>query len=105
MLRHHSNGAGADFRGKFVRRFACHGGLSNDAGRVRISWHLAKAADGRQDLNFVWQENGGPSVSEPKTKGFGSRLISRVLAADFLGDVRIIYPSGGVVCTLTAKLG
>lgn len=82
-----------------------YGALSNDAGRVRISWHLARAADGRQDLNFVWQESGGPSVSEPKTKGFGSRLISRVLAADFSGDVRIIYPSGGVVCTLTAKLG
>ncbi|WFR97500.1 PAS domain-containing sensor histidine kinase [Rhizobium tumorigenes] len=82
-----------------------YGALSNDAGRVRISWHLAKASDGRQDLNFVWQESGGPAVSEPKTKGFGSRLISRVLAADFSGDVRIIYPSGGVVCTLTAKLG
>ncbi|QYA05064.1 PAS domain-containing protein [Rhizobium sp. B21/90] len=81
-----------------------YGALSNDAGRVRISWHLAKASDGRQDLNFVWQESGGPAVSEPTTKGFGSRLISRVLAADFLGDVRIIYPSGGVVCTLTAKL-
>ncbi|WFS03825.1 PAS domain-containing sensor histidine kinase [Rhizobium tumorigenes] len=82
-----------------------YGALSNDAGRVRISWHLAKASDGRQDLNFVWQESGGPAVSEPTTKGFGSRLISRVLAADFSGDVRIIYPSGGVVCTLTAKLG
>lgn len=67
-----------------------YGALSNDAGRVRISWHLAKAADGRQDLSFVWQECGGPSVSEPKTKAFGSRLISHVLAADFSGDVRII---------------
>lgn len=56
-------------------------------------------------LNFIWQESGGPSVSEPKTRGFGSRLISRVLAADFSGDVRIIYACSGVVCTLTAALG
>jgi two-component sensor histidine kinase len=82
-----------------------YGALSNDAGRVRISWHLAKASGGQQDLNFVWQESGGPVVFEPKTKGFGSRLISRVLAADFSGDVRINYPSEGVVCTLVAKLG
>ena len=82
-----------------------YGALSNDAGRVRISWHLAKASDGKQDLNFVWRESGGPVVFEPKTKGFGSRLISRVLAADFSGEVRIIYPSGGVVCTLVAKVG
>ena len=82
-----------------------YGALSNDVGRVRISWHLTKTSGGKQDLNFVWQESGGPVVSEPKTKGFGSRLISRVLAADFSGDVRIIYPSQGVVCTLVAKIG
>ena len=82
-----------------------YGALSNDIGRVRISWHLTKTSGGKQDLNFVWQESGGPVVSEPKTKGFGSRLISRVLAADFSGDVRIIYPSQGVVCTLVAKIG
>lgn len=82
-----------------------YGSLSNDVGRVRISWHLTKATEGKQDLNFVWQESGGPVVSEPKTKGFGSRLISRVLAADFSGDVRIIYPPQGVVCTLVAKIG
>ncbi|WP_421404590.1 PAS domain-containing protein [Agrobacterium fabrum] len=82
-----------------------YGALSNDVGRVRISWHLTKTPDGKKALNFVWQESGGPPVSEPTTKGFGSRLISRVLAADFSGEVRIIYPSGGVVCTLTARLG
>ncbi len=43
-------------------------------------------------------------VGEPKTKGFGSRLISRVLAADFNGDVQINYPVEGVTCTLTAHL-
>lgn len=82
-----------------------YGALSNDVGRVRISWHLMKTADEKQALNFVWQESGGPAVSEPRTKGFGSRLISRVLAADFSGEVRIIYPLGGVVCTLNAKIG
>ena len=82
-----------------------YGALSNDTGRVRISWHLTRNSDGKQGLSFVWQESGGPPVSEPKTKGFGSRLISRVLAADFSGEVRIIYPAGGVVCTLTATLG
>ncbi|MEP7457704.1 sensor histidine kinase, partial [Phyllobacterium sp. SB3] len=81
-----------------------YGALSNDTGRIRISWTIARIGNQKDALEFMWRETGGPAVSEPRSKGFGSRLISRVLAADFNGDVRINYPAEGVVCMLTAQL-
>jgi two-component sensor histidine kinase len=81
-----------------------YGALSNEHGRVRISWTLEEAGDGSSRLFFTWREEGGPAVNDPASKGFGSRLISRVLAADFNGEVRINYPPRGVVCELTARI-
>lgn len=81
-----------------------YGALSNDTGRIKISWTIGRIGDRKDALEFVWRETGGPQVSEPKSKGFGSRLISRVLAADFNGEVRINYPAEGVTCMLTANL-
>lgn len=55
-----------------------HGSLSDDAGKVRLSWNIG--ADEDSDLvHFSWSERGGPPVSEPQNKGFGSRLIERGL--------------------------
>ena len=48
-----------------------HGSMSVEDGRVDIRW--CKAA-GR--LNLEWREYGGPIVTAPETKGFGSRLLS-----------------------------
>ena len=81
-----------------------YGALSSEHGRVWISWTLEEAGDGNSRLVFTWREEGGPPVNEPARKGFGSRLISRVLAADFNGEVRINYPPGGVVCELIARI-
>jgi hypothetical protein len=38
------------------------------------------------------------------SKGFGSRLIERMLANDFAGKVQISYRPDGVVCELIAPL-
>lgn len=48
-----------------------YGALSVEKGRVRLEWRS-------QGDEFVldWRESGGPEVSEPTTKGFGSRLIA-----------------------------
>jgi two-component sensor histidine kinase len=35
---------------------------------------------------------------------FGSRLIERMLGADFAGEVRTFYKAEGVVCELVAPL-
>ncbi|HEV7717974.1 MAG TPA: sensor histidine kinase [Arsenicitalea sp.] len=85
---------------------AKYGSLSNKLGQVSISWETDGLDDeGEQIFRFTWRETGGPAVAVPTRKGFGSRLITRVLAADFDGTVTIEYPVTGVVCTLLAPIG
>ena len=80
-----------------------YGSLSSEVGRVSISWSIS-TQDGSELLEFAWRETSGPTVFPPASRGFGSRLISRVLAADFNGDVQLDYLAEGLVCKLTAKL-
>jgi two-component sensor histidine kinase len=80
-----------------------YGALSVTSGRVSITWKCEDHA-GEPKFVFVWQEFGGPPVSEPAGLGFGSRLISRVLEDDFRGSVEVSYGSTGLICRLTAPL-
>lgn len=74
-----------------------YGALSTSKGTVEISWSLSG-----EEFRLIWQEHGGPVVVEPSHKGFGSRLITRVLAADFKGTVNVDYHRAGLVCTLVS---
>lgn len=80
-----------------------YGALSAPSGHVSISWSSEDHADEPQFV-FVWQELGGPPVSEPAGVGFGSRLISRALKDDFGGSVKVLYGATGLMCCLTAPV-
>jgi two-component sensor histidine kinase len=81
---------------------AKYGALSDPGGRVTIAWTVDSANPPRLDLR--WQESGGPSVSAPERKGFGSRLVEEVLAAELNGSVRLCYETSGLVCAVEAPL-
>jgi len=51
---------------------AKYGALSTPAGRVDISWSLAKPSG---NLDLLWRETGGPPVDPPSRHGLGSTLI------------------------------
>ena len=59
-------------------------------------------------LGADWGQSSEPmhTVTEPaaETKGFGSRLIQRMLANDFSGEVRVTYNPSGIECELIAPL-
>jgi two-component sensor histidine kinase len=76
-----------------------YGALSGEHGRVEIRW---QAADDR--LRFTWTETGGPPVSAPVRKGFGSRMIEMSLAAQIDGTAAIDYAPAGLICTIEAPL-
>ncbi len=82
---------------------AKYGALSNESGRVRLAWRVAPGEGGPM-LHMSWTEEGGPPVSPPARKGFGSRLIERGLAMDLDGKVRLDFRGDGVVCTIEAPL-
>jgi light-regulated signal transduction histidine kinase (bacteriophytochrome) len=73
---------------------AKYGALSKPGGRVSIRWAYTK--DGGLDL--TWAESGGPPVSAPTRRGFGSTLIERALAMETDGTATLRYLPGGVVC-------
>jgi two-component sensor histidine kinase len=73
-------------------------------GSVAVTW-TDQAVDGAETFRFTWTESGGPAVTEPTKKGFGSRLIEKMLPNDFGGEVQTFYRPDGVVCELTAPLG
>ncbi len=72
------------------------GSLSVIAGQVKVKWRLRK--DGGLDLS--WTETGGPVVTPPTRRGFGSSLIERALALETGGRATIHYKPRGVVCNI-----
>jgi PAS domain S-box-containing protein len=79
---------------------AKHGALSNGAtGKIDIAWQAEPTPEGDR-MQLRWRESGGPVVTPPGRKGFGSRLIEGGLAQDLDGEVRLYYEPAGVVCQI-----
>ena len=73
-----------------------YGALSSSAGSVAVSW---EAAEDRV-LDIRWVENGGPTVTTPSRRGFGTRLIQRCIERDLAGKLDLRFESAGVQCAL-----
>lgn len=76
-----------------------YGALSVDAGEVSLSWTV----DGDR-LHITWQEDKGPTVEMPESRGFGSRLIERGLARELKGEVSLEFHTMGVVCKIVIPM-
>lgn len=82
---------------------AKYGALASEQGTVDIAWSVTGGAAGAR-FRLSWTETGGPPVSPPAHKGFGSRLISESVGTDLKGEARLAFEPGGVVWTLDAPL-
>ncbi|MBC8038878.1 MAG: PAS domain S-box protein, partial [Rhizobiales bacterium] len=82
---------------------AKYGALSVAKGHIDIIWQVTGNGEGRR-LTLCWAESGGPKVTLPAHKGFGSRLIEKALAMELSGEVRIDYENSGVVCTIDVPM-
>jgi two-component sensor histidine kinase len=82
---------------------AKYGALSNDTGTVTLDWEVTEDNDGRQ-LRLIWTEAGGPHVTAPVQRGFGSRLIERSARDQLGGEATVDFLPRGVVCTVTSAL-
>ena len=71
-----------------------YGSLSTQSGMVEVRWSIS-VDGGDETFNLKWVEKGGPPVSEPKQKGFGSRLIQMGIAGT--GTVSRRYDPNGFV--------
>jgi two-component sensor histidine kinase len=71
-----------------------YGALSAANGRVGIAWQVTVDPSGL-GLNLRWVEIDGPPVSEPKSLGFGSRLISFAIQGELEGELECSYKPDG----------
>lgn len=78
-----------------------YGALSNDTGRVSISWNTSDH-NGTATLFFSWCEAGGPEISKPDRLGFGSRLIRMGLMGT--GNVETDYAPSGLRAKMSAPI-
>ncbi len=69
-----------------------YGSLSVPEGRVRLDWTRNEAGD----LLLRWCESGGPLVSKPTRKGFGTTIIHRSVPYDLGGTATVDYLGTGV---------
>ena len=76
-----------------------YGSLSCSEGRVSVSWGVDD-----KTLRLDWKESGGPPVTPPSHKGFGSRLLEALVLRDLGGDVKLDYEASGVRCRITVAL-
>jgi transposase-like protein len=71
--------------------------------RVTVCWRVEDVVRARR-LHIEWRESGGPAVTPPEKRGFGSRLVERGLAMELSGKAEIAFRPEGVVCEITASL-
>jgi two-component sensor histidine kinase len=65
-----------------------YGALSNSGGTISTRWRIDQREDGPR-LRFEWIERGGPPVEPPSSRGFGTRMIERGLAAELDAQVQL----------------
>ena len=77
-----------------------YGAFSNATGSISIEWNIEPTPEGSR-LNLVWREKGGPLVTAPSHKGFGSQVIERGLAHELGGTAHLDYRPSGLICTMS----
>jgi two-component sensor histidine kinase/DNA-binding response OmpR family regulator len=78
---------------------AKYGALSVDSGRVHLKWDLCDGC-----LSLVWTETGGPPVQQPKTKGFGTKIIEASLNARQGDGAKFEWLPEGLRCTIVVSV-
>ncbi|HEY8615700.1 HWE histidine kinase domain-containing protein [Phenylobacterium sp.] len=78
---------------------AKHGALGAPDGRVDVAWEVRG-----ERVHVVWQETGGPAVTAPSRRGFGTTVLERALGGAVGGETRLDWRAVGLRCELELPL-
>lgn len=78
-----------------------YGALSVPGGHLDVSWELTRDDQGKQNLQLLWRESGGPAVKPPQQQGFGTELLHRQLHYELGGKASMDYAPSGLQVILT----
>jgi two-component sensor histidine kinase len=80
---------------------AKHGALSEPSGRIAISGRIEPV---KSEFVFSWTERGGPAVTQPTRRGFGSVVLEQA-AKPLSESVALVFEREGIRYELRAPLG
>ena len=75
---------------------AKYGALSVTDGHIRLEW--SHEQNGR--LVLRWTEKGGPPVEPPTRRGFGARVIEKMVRGQLKGELHFAWHPEGVACEI-----
>jgi two-component system CheB/CheR fusion protein len=78
---------------------AKYGAFSTSGGTVSLSWSRIDEGEGEK-VRLVWQEAGGPPVSDPGRQGFGSQLIASTIEGGLEGAAQMEWRPEGLRCVI-----
>jgi PAS domain S-box-containing protein len=76
-----------------------YGALSTRSGRLGIRWEVLDAT-----LELFWEERDGPPVTEPPTRGFGTRSVIASVGSQLGGRAEFDWRAEGLLCRLSVPL-
>lgn len=76
-----------------------YGALSTAGGKVQIRWEYMGSGENSRFL-MTWSESGGPVVKPPRRRGFGSRVLERIVASKG-ATARLDFDTSGVCWTMS----
>jgi len=89
---------------ELVTNSAKYGALSAPCGRVCVRWGCRSNGSSQSILTIRWQEIGGPPVTAPTRRGYGSSVICDLIPYELGGTVDINYVTDGVQCRIEFPL-
>jgi PAS domain S-box-containing protein len=84
---------------ELVTNSAKYGALSTLSGRLSIGWEIQGDL-----LMLAWEENGGPRVHKPTSRGFGTRSVIASIESQLGGKALFDWRAEGLICRLLVPL-
>jgi two-component system CheB/CheR fusion protein len=79
---------------------AKYGSLSRAEGTISIKWSL-QSTESQRVLEFIWEEHGGPAITEPSRSSVGSALIESAIPNSVVNRE---FRKDGLVCAIRVPL-
>jgi len=73
-----------------------YGALSDTGGRVDVEWRIGRADPGEETFTIEWRESGGPQVTMPDRRGFGTTVVGTLAEISLGAEVALTYASTGL---------
>ena len=73
-----------------------YGALSNASGQIAIGWSLNADRSGKLSFGLHWTESGGPAVSVPMRRGFGSIVVETMPRMELDAEAELHYAPEGL---------